>query len=174
MHTRLRPAVALVLALALGASAAACSSSGGSLTVTGPWARQSMAMASAGAAYMVITNSTSEADTLLGGSTPVAASVEVHETYKVESTEPGASMGTGGMESPKPGAMESMGTGMLGMRQIERLEISAGGTVELKPGGYHLMLIGLNQELVVGETIELTLNFEKAGEVKVTAEVRAN
>jgi hypothetical protein len=133
-----------------------------------------MAMASAGAAYMVIANSTAEADALLGGSTPVAATVEVHETYEVASAEPEASTGMGGMESAAPGAMESMGTGMLGMRQIERLEIPAGGTVELKPGGYHLMLIDLNQELVAGETIELTLTFEKAGEVKVTAEVRAN
>ena len=61
---------------------------------------------------------------------------------------------------------------MLGMQRIERLEIPAGATVELKPGSFHLMLIDLTQELKAGETIEMTLSFEKAGDVKVTAEVR--
>ncbi len=61
---------------------------------------------------------------------------------------------------------------MMGMQPIARLEIPAGGTVELKPGSYHIMLIDLTQELKVGDKIEITLKFEKAGEVKVTAEVR--
>jgi copper(I)-binding protein len=65
-----------------------------------------------------------------------------------------------------------MGEGMMGMRPIARLEIPAGGSVELKPGGYHVMLIDLNQELKAGDKIEITLKFEKAGEIKVTAEVR--
>ena len=68
--------------------------------------------------------------------------------------------------------MESPTGGMVGMQPIERLEIPAGATVELKPGSYHIMLIGLKQELKAGETIEITLTFEKAGDVKVTAEVR--
>ena len=61
---------------------------------------------------------------------------------------------------------------MMGMRKIDSLEIPAGGTVELKPGGYHIMLIDLNRELVAGEKVDITLKFEKAGDVKVTAEVR--
>ena len=84
---------------------------------------------------------------------------------------PAESPAMGGMESPA--ASSGMDTGsVMGMRQIERLEIPAGGTVELKPGGYHIMLIGLTRELVVGEKIDITLKFEKAGDVKVTAEVR--
>jgi hypothetical protein len=83
---------------------------------------------------------------------------------------PAATDGMGGMESPA--ASDGMGGGTMGMRPIDRLEIPAGGTVELKPGSYHIMLIGLNQELKPGDKIEITLTFEKAGEVKVTAEVR--
>ena len=61
---------------------------------------------------------------------------------------------------------------MMGMQPIARLEIPAGGTVELKPGSYHIMLIDLTKELKAGDTIEITLKFEKAGEITVTAEVR--
>jgi copper(I)-binding protein len=61
----------------------------------------------------------------------------------------------------------------MGMQKVDRLEISAGSKVELKPGSYHVMLIGLKRELQVGETIEIVLTFEKAGDVTVSAEVRA-
>jgi len=74
--------------------------------------------------------------------------------------------------------MASSGTGtggsMMGMQKMDRLEIPAGGSVELKPGSYHIMLIGLTRELKAGERIDITLKFEKAGDVKVTAEVRGN
>lgn len=160
----------LVMAALLVATAlAACSSGGGaSITVREPWSRASSAMASAGAAYMQIQNTGSEADALVGAASPVAMTVEVHETVAMGT--PAASDGTGGMETPA--ASDGMGGGMMGMRPVARLEIPAGATVELKPGGYHIMLIGLEQELKVGESIEITLTFEKAGEVKVTAEVR--
>ena len=57
-------------------------------------------------------------------------------------------------------------------RPIAGVDIPAGGTLELKPGGYHIMLINLKQELKVGDKIELTLTFEKAAPIVVTAEVR--
>jgi hypothetical protein len=123
-------------------------------------------MAAAGAAYMVIENSGSEADALTGAASPAAKTVEVHETVAMESAAPSDAMG-----SPMPSASGETG-GMMGMQPIARLEIPAGGSVELKPGSYHIMLIGLNQELKVGDKIEITLTFEKAGDVKVTAEVR--
>jgi periplasmic copper chaperone A len=59
------------------------------------------------------------------------------------------------------------------MHPVERIEVPAGGSVSLEPGGYHIMLINLTQELEVGGTIDLTVTFEKAGDIKVTAEVRA-
>ena len=146
-----------LLVLALGACSASSSpssassspSGGGSLTVTDAWARTSMSMGTAGAAYLTITNGTGQDDALIGVSTPAAASPEIHETT-------------------------AAGSGMMGMHPVDRIAIPAGQTVKLEPGGYHIMLIGLTGELKAGATIELTLKFEKAGEVKVTAEVRAS
>ena len=110
---------------------------------------------------MIIENTGSSADALTRASSDVAPAVEVHETVDMSSAMPGAS--DGGMG----------GSPVMGMQKIDRLEIPAGGKVELKPGSYHVMLIGLTRELQAGETIEITLTFEKAGEVKVSAEVRA-
>jgi hypothetical protein len=162
----------LVAALVVASIAVGCSSgSSASIKVTDPWARTSSMMAAAGAAYMTIQNSGSAADALVGASSPAAKTVEVHETYEMGSPMPSASDGKD-MGSPMPSASGDMGGGMMGMRPIARLEIPAGGTVELKPGSYHIMLIDLAQELKPGDKIEITLTFEKAGEVKVTAEVR--
>jgi periplasmic copper chaperone A len=151
-----RPA-AVLAALVLVLSVAACSSSGvgagaggsGKLTVADAWARTSTGMDVAGAAYLTITNGTGQADALLGVSTPAATSAEIHETM-------------------------AAGSGMMGMQPVDRVEIPAGQTVKLEPGGFHIMLNGLAAELKAGEAIELTLTFEKAGEIKVTAEVRAS
>jgi copper(I)-binding protein len=125
-------------------------------------------MYAAGAAYMTIQNTGTTADALTGASSAAAKTVEVHETVVLGSPSPAPSDGMG---SPAPSASGDTG-GMMGMQPIARLEIPAGGTVELKPGSYHIMLIGLNQELKAGDKIEITLKFEKAGEVKVTAQVR--
>jgi periplasmic copper chaperone A len=146
----------LIAALVAGSVLVGCSSSSASIVVSDPWARASSAMASAGAAYMKIENTGSAADALLGASSPAATTVEVHETVAMGSPAPDAS-GDGGM---------------MGMQPVKRLEIPAGGTVELKPGSYHIMLIGLKQDLKVGDSIEITLTFEKVGEIKVTATVR--
>ncbi len=142
-----RAAMLLSVVLVLALAACSSSSSGGSLTVSDAWARKAMSMDMAGAAYMNITNGTGQADALLGVETDVAASPEIHETTEEN--------------------------GMMAMHPVERIEIPAGGTVELKPGGYHVMLIGLIRELEVGSMIDLTLKFEKAGDVKVVAEVKA-
>ena len=148
----------LLATLVVASVAAGCSSGGGTAEVkaTDAWARASSAMASAGAAYMTIENTGSAADALIGASSPAATTVEVHETVV--------------MGSPAPGA--SADGGMMGMQPVKRLEIPAGGTVELKPGSYHIMLIGLKQDLKVGDSVEITLTFEKVGEIKVTATVR--
>jgi copper(I)-binding protein len=145
------PALVAVLGLIL----AACSTPGPStpgataagLSVTGAWVRPPAGMATPGAAYLVITNSGGEADALVGISSPVAASVELHET----STD---------------------ASGMTGMHPISRLVIGPGASVALQPGGYHLMLMGIGSTLKVGDTVELELQFERAGKVVVQAEVR--
>lgn len=101
---------------------------------------------SMGATYMTITNNGDDADRLTGAETDVAEVVEVHEIVM------------------KDNVME-MGP------LHDGLEIPAGETVELEPGGYHIMLIGLTKSLVAGEDYELTLTFEHAGEVTVTVPI---
>ncbi len=151
---RLRPALVPALALALALVVAACGGGGG-IRITDAWARNSPAVASAGAAYMVIENTGSAADALIGASSTVAKATEVHETVEM------------------PAASDGTSSGMMGMQPVSRVEIPAGGKLELKSGSYHIMLIGLNQELKVGDKIEITLKLEKAGEIKATVEVRA-
>jgi len=146
----------LAVALLVAPVAAGCSSGTAEIVVTDPWARASSALSSAGAAYMTIQNTGTAADALIGASSPAATTVEVHETVEMGSPAPDAS-GDGGM---------------MGMPPVKRLEIPAGGTVQLMPGSYHLMLIGLKQDLKPGDTIEITLTFEKAGAFPVTATVR--
>lgn len=150
---RLVLVVATSLVVLAGCSGAAASPSAG-ITVTDAWARASAATASAGAAYATITNAGSSADALIGASSPAAATVEVHETVAM-------------------GSPDASGGGMMGMRPVARVEIPAGSSLQLKPGSYHVMLIGLARDLKVGDSIDLTFTFEKAGEITVTAQVRA-
>jgi copper(I)-binding protein len=99
------------------------------------------------AAYMVIRNTGGEPDKLIAASTDVAKTVELHTVIE-----------EGGMKR---------------MRQVEGgIDIPANGEVVLKPGGFHVMLIGLTRDLNAGDKVALTLTFEKAGQIPVTAEVR--
>jgi len=143
----LRPGViaaGLVLALLL----ASCSSSTAAApTVTDAWVRPSTGMQGAVAAYFTITNSTGRDDALLSASSPIAKTVELHET----STD---------------------ASGMTGMQPIDRVAVASGATVTLAPGGMHVMLMDLTQALPTGGTVELDLVFEHGGKVVVQAEVR--
>ena len=167
-----RIATIVLSTILLAALVAGCSSAGTGIKVTGAWARASSAMAAAGAAYLTIQNTGSAADALVGVTSPASTTAEVHETVVLGSAAPSPSGGMG-MGSPMPSASGGTG-GMMGMQPMPRLEIPAGGIVELKPGSYHIMLIGLTGDLTVGGKIELTLMFEHAGAIKVSAEVRAN
>jgi copper(I)-binding protein len=73
--------------------------------------------------------------------------------------------GATGEDSPMSGSM-------MGMREIESLELPAGEEVSLEPGGYHVMLFDLVKPIEAGDTIPVTLTFEKAGEIEVQAEAR--
>jgi copper(I)-binding protein len=152
-------AVGIVAALLAACSAGGPSDSAGGRTVEEAWARTAPKTAGAGAAYLVIKNTGNISDALVGASSPAATTSEVHETYAIEAP----------MGSAEPGASVST---MMGMRPVPRVEIPAGGSLELKPGSYHIMLIDLKQELKVGESIEITLTFEGAGPITVKAEVR--
>ncbi|MCI0584318.1 MAG: SCO family protein [Chloroflexi bacterium] len=147
MRNRVSP-LALVLLVALLAACVSVSSTLETIgvTITDPWVRPPAGPDRPAAAYVTIEATGDRSDALLAVSSPAAARCEVHET-----------------------TMDS--TGMAGMHPIERLEIPAGASVKLEPGGYHIMLME-PQELAVGDTVELRLEFEKAGTVTVTAEVR--
>ena len=188
-RTRL-PIVALTAAT-LGLLLAACSGAG-ELEVTDARSRMSPMLTGVGAVYLDITNGTDADDQLLGGAVDasVAGAVEVHETFDAEGMDatdmdhgdmdagemdPG-DMDPGDMDAGEmdPGDMEQTpeGFAMMGMREIDALIIPAGETVELVPGGFHLMLIDLAEDLVPGATFDLTLTFADAGEVTVNVEVR--
>lgn len=120
----------------------------GDVAIAHPWARASLSVkARNGAAYLAMRNSGSRTERLTGASTHVADRAELH-------------------------AHETEGD-VIGMRRVEAIEIPAGGTVELAPGGPHVMLMGLRTPLVKGMTFPLTLVFELAGEVDVDVVIEA-
>lgn len=116
----------------------------GNLTVSGAFARASPMMAQAGAGFMTIANG-GEADKLVAAKSDVSEIVELH-THIEEN-------------------------GMKAMRKVDFIDVPANGSVELKPGSYHVMFINLKERLQQGETIKVTLVFEKAGEVTVSMPV---
>ncbi len=119
---------------------------GDALRVENPMSRPSPLMAGTGAAYMMIVNPTEMADRLVAVSSPAAKVGEIHETVN-----------DGGVMRMVP--------------QPDGFEIPAKSVLELKPGGKHLMLIDLVAPLEIGQEIELTLTFEKAGEMVITVPV---
>jgi copper(I)-binding protein len=135
-------------------SAAASVAAAGAMSVTGAWARETPPGTMTTAAYMTIANGTGTDDALVSASTPVGMA-QIHEVMAVGSADP--------MSSEAP---------MMGMQQIEKLPIPAGGSVELKPGSFHIMIMDVKEPLKAGSTIEVTLTFEKAPPITVTAQVR--
>ncbi len=119
------------------------------ISVLDPWARPSIAGAPNSAAYMVLANPDLAHDALIAVASDVASMVEIHE-------------------------MSMTAEGVMQMRPVEgqHLHIPEAGAVQLMPGGYHIMLMGLTRELVVGETFSLTLTFENYGEMSVDVIVR--
>jgi uncharacterized protein YcnI len=114
----------------------------GSLVIETPWTRATPGGAQVAGGYLKITNTGSQTDRLVGGSLPIAAAVEVHEM--------------------------SMTDGVMKMRKLDAgLEVKPGQSVELKPGGYHLMFTGLREGVKQGKPVKGTLVFEKAGSVEV-------
>jgi copper(I)-binding protein len=114
----------------------------GSIHVTQPWARATPKGASAGAAYLTVTNNGAASDRLSCAGSDASAACQIHTM--------------------------SMDNGVMKMRPVEGgIEIKPGETVTLKPGSDHLMLTSIKHALEAGKTVEATLQFEKAGTVKV-------
>lgn len=125
-----------------------CSQDGGGtpdIQVGDAWARATTPGKSATAAYLTIANR-GAADDALVGVTSASGTAQVHST--------------------------SMEDGIMRMRPLERLPIPSGEAVKLAPGGTHVMLTGLDAPLAAGDSVELTLRFEKSGERTVAAAVQ--
>lgn len=101
-----------------------------------------------GAVFLTLHNPNAEADRLTGASSAVAATVELHESAIDEN-------------------------GVMRMNRLDGIDIPAGGNVTLAPGGYHIMLIGLNAPLQAGVPFDVTLDFEKAEDVTLSVNVVA-
>lgn len=157
--------IILISAVVL-AGCAVGETTGDSVEVQDAWARAATAMGAEGhgvmttpeaggmegmgansAAYMLLRNSGDIPDKLLRAESDVAEAVELH--------------------------MSEMKGEVMTMRPLEYVEVPANGEAELKPGGMHMMLIGLKRDLKPGDVITLVLVFENAGKVSVEAEVRA-
>ena len=131
----------LAFAALVLAGAAVHAAPPGALKAEQAWARPTGAGQQAGGAYVILHNGGATADRLLGGSTPAAERVEVHEMR--------------------------MDGSVMRMRELAALELPAGKSTRLEPGGLHLMLMGLKAPLKVGDQVPLKLRFEKAGEIGV-------
>jgi periplasmic copper chaperone A len=112
--------------------------------IEAPWARASAGMT--GAAYLTVKNDGDAADKLLAVSTPAATKAELHSM--------------------------SMEGNVMRMRPVLDIPVPAHGSVALKPGGLHIMLMNLREPLKQGETFPLTLMFEKAGNVSVQVAIQ--
>lgn len=117
----------------------------GDLRITGGFARSSPMMANAGAGFLTIANGGS-ADRLMAFRTDACDQPELH-THVEEN-------------------------GMMAMRKVDAIDVPTNGEVLLAPGGLHLMFIGLKAPLKEGESVAITLVFEKAGEVAVSLPVK--
>ncbi len=146
--------VAIALSLAsitiLSSSAASAHDfSAGDIRIGHPWSRIAPAAAPVMGAYLTLTNAGPEADTLVGGSTPLAERIEIHQ------------MSTEG--------------GVARMRPLpDGLEVAPGSSVALAPGGIHLMFIKPTRPFAEGDRIEATLEFARAGSVRVEFVVQRN
>ena len=140
----------LVLSALLALGLAACQKAQGpQIEITDAWGRPSPKVATAGAFYMTIRNTGTEDDALVGADSDACGTVELHESFK----------------TPE---------GAMGMRPVEggKIVIPAGETVELKMGGLHIMCIDKQVDFTPGTKVQLTLHFEKSGDIPVELEIR--
>jgi copper(I)-binding protein len=146
---KMRILLPVLLALALTAAALVsfalkADGAAGGIVVTGAWARATPPGATTGAVYLTIENRGGTADRLMSVASPAAGSAMLHTTLEE--------------------------SGVSKMRESDG-GIAPGAVFQMKPGGTHVMLMGLTAPLKEGETISLTLSFEKAGAMAVDAKV---
>jgi copper(I)-binding protein len=135
--------IAIPAAMAKVAAPVAKAATKEKVSISGAWVRPSMMGKDMTAGYMKI-KVTGTSDTLTKVAVPMSIGMaELHETVMV--------------------------AGSLGMREVKQIVVAKGATLVLKPGGYHIMLMGLKSPITVGQKVPITLTFKKMGAVKVTA-----
>jgi len=117
-------------------------------SISGAWIRPAAKNMNS-ACYFEVVNNTSKPDTLLGAESDLAKTVQIHETF-------------------------NSGKDMMGMKHVKVVPVKANSTVQFKPSGYHVMLIGLNEDLKPGDTERVTLKFKNRGKVVIIAKVKNN
>ncbi|MGQ3053494.1 MAG: copper chaperone PCu(A)C [Roseateles sp.] len=135
----------LLIASALFAAPFTAQAQSPSVKVDDPWVRATVAPQKATGAFMQLT--AARAVKLVAASSPVAAMVEIHEM--------------------------KMDDGVMKMRAVDALPLPAGQAVALKPGGYHVMLMGLKSQIKAGETVPLTLTVEGEDKQRTAVEIKA-
>jgi len=110
------------------------------VSIDQPWMRATAPGAKVAGGFMTVSNKGAAPDRLLGAASPVAERVELH--------------------------VHVHEGGVMKMQQVPAFDIPANGKFVLKPGGAHLMFVDIKRQIKKGETIPVTLKFEKAGEVK--------
>jgi periplasmic copper chaperone A len=144
MH--LRSLFVLAAAVAAGTLAHAHDYTLNGLHIEHPYARPTVPMQRSGGAYLTIENRGKDGDKLVGASSPIAESVEIHTM--------------------------AMDGNVMKMREVDGVELKPESKVEMMPGhGYHLMMSGLRQPLKAGDKFPMTLTFEKAGKTEVSVVV---
>ncbi|TSA29826.1 MAG: copper chaperone PCu(A)C [Ignavibacteriales bacterium] len=115
------------------------------LKIQNAWVRPAAKGANS-ALYFVIENNSIKTDTLIGAESKIAEEVEVHESFKKDNDR-------------------------MGMRPAGKLAINPKSEFEFKPGGFHIMLLGVTKDLKIGDKIEVVLLFKNKGKIKIKAEV---
>lgn len=146
MQTRFLIVASMSLLMLQSLNARADDVKAGDLVISQPWSRATPGGAKVASGYLTIANRGPVADRLLGGSADIASNVDLHEMTK--------------------------NGGVMSMRTlVDGLTLAPGATVTLAPGGYHLMFNDIRAPLKQGDTLPVTLKFEKAGDVVVTFKV---
>jgi len=135
----------LIALLALAASMTAASAQA-PITVTEAWVREPVPGRAVTAAYAVVDNPGKTEIAIVSASSEIAGTAELHEM--------------------------AVSGDMMKMQQVKEIKVPAAGRVELKPGGYHVMLFNLKQPLKEGDTVALVLTTSGGAKVSVTAKVR--
>lgn len=137
----------VIIATLISGGAMAANYKVGSLEITGPWSRATPKGAPTAIGYMTIKNTGTAPDRLIGGSVDFASGFQLHSM-----------------------AMEN---GVAKMRELKNVDIAAGQTIQFKPGGSHVMFVGLKHPLAQGDHVKGTLVFEHAGTVQIEYDVQA-